>query len=208
MLSAAFLLHLAAYDGYVSAVIDDIVPVVLQHLFHFHALGIYHQSAGLTVEPVYYMCRAFEMTLLEILVKYSLHAELAGIGTHTQYAWSFLDNDNILVLIHDFHILVAQFCAALMTADAHNLAWMQGMVKTCHKHAIYAYSVPFEQILYVVTAHTSHLLHDEIHELRFFPHRDFEVFECGILSAAEVSWHIFILIIYYFFALKPCGLFI
>lgn len=53
--STLVVLHLATDDSHITAVIDDVMPVVLEDLLRLHVLGIYHQTTGITVEAVHNM---------------------------------------------------------------------------------------------------------------------------------------------------------
>ena len=172
---AAFLLHLSAHHGHVSAVKDDAVPVLLQNALRLLCLGIHHQSAGLAVQAVHHMCRAFEVALLEVLVQDGLHAVLSRCRCHAQDALAFFNDDDVLVLIDDFHKLAVQLRASLVAGHAHHHALLQGIVKPCHQLAVHRYGVSGQQVLHAVAAGAAHLFHEEGHQRGFLSHRQFNV---------------------------------
>jgi len=79
---AALLYHLAAYHGYVSAVIYYLVPIVLKYLLRFHVFGVNHKSACVAVKPVHNVSPATLVALMEIIVKHRLDVQRAVAGSH------------------------------------------------------------------------------------------------------------------------------
>ena len=71
--STLVVLHLAADDSHITAVIDYVVPVVLKDLLRLNILGIYHQATGITVEAVHHMRSAVLPRAPEIVVEHRLH---------------------------------------------------------------------------------------------------------------------------------------
>ena len=102
---AAFLLHLAAKHGNVSAVIDDIVPVLFEYLPYLQTLGINHQSACVAVEAVHDVGGTLEVTLAKVLVEDGLDAILPWSRSHAEDAFGLFDDDKVLVLVNNLDVL-------------------------------------------------------------------------------------------------------
>ena len=154
MNSSSLAFHLSAYYGQVTSVVDNIMPIMFQNLFHLNVLGIHHQSTCFSVQAMHHMSRTVEMSLTEIFIEDSLYTELAWVCSHAQDTWSLLDYYNILVLIYNLHMPVVEFRTALVTTDANGLTGMQRMVETCYQHTINAYAMSLEQILYMISAYS------------------------------------------------------
>ena len=57
--SAIVLLHLATHYCDIAAVVNNLMPVVLEYLFCLYVLGVFHESTCVAVEAVYNVCAAF-----------------------------------------------------------------------------------------------------------------------------------------------------
>ena len=77
MNSSSLAFHLSTYYGQVTSVIDYIMPIMFQNLFHLNVFGIHHQSTCFSVQAMYHMSRTVEMSLTEIFIEDSLYTELA-----------------------------------------------------------------------------------------------------------------------------------
>ena len=155
----ALLLHLSAEHSHIAAVIDDVVPVLFEHLPYLHALGINHQSARVTVEAMNHMSRAGEVALAEVLVEDGLDAVLPRSGGHAEDAFGLLDDDKVLVLIDYLDELVQEFRASLVAAHENRLPGREHEVVLRDELPIDLNAVSLQQVLHPVAADSAHLLH-------------------------------------------------
>lgn len=79
---AVVLLHDSAEECYVAAVIDYVVPIVLENLLCLHVFGIDHESTCFAVETVDNMCAAVLATLYEVVVEYGFDIQRLVSGSH------------------------------------------------------------------------------------------------------------------------------
>ena len=180
---AALLLHLATEHSHIAAVIDDVVPVGFEHPANLQVLGVDHQAAGVAVETVHHMGCAVEMATLEILVENGLDAVLPRGRGHAEDALGLLDDDEVLVLVDDFHILVQELGAALVAADEYRLPGAEHEVVLGDELPVDHDAVPLQEVLDAVAADTAHFLHQELHERHCLLHGQLYVFAGSVLCA-------------------------
>ena len=173
---AVLAFHLASDNGDITAVEDDLVPVLFQDLGDLDALGVHHQAAGVAIEAVHGVGRAFEVALGEVLVEDLLGGVLLGGGGHREDAHGFLDDDEVFVLIDNLHVLVLQQRVMLVLAHAHGLTGVQGFVVAGGVAAVYGDAVADEDVLGAVTGDAAELLHQELQEGGFLANDVFAVF--------------------------------
>ena len=186
---AALLLHVATEDSHIAAVIDDVVPVGFEHPPNLHVLGVYHESAGVAVEPMHHMGGAGKMTAAEVFVEYVLDAVLPWNGSHAEDAHGLLDDNQILVLIDDFHVFVQELGAALVAADENCLPRAEHEVELCDEFPVNHNAVPLQQVLDAVATDAVHLLHQELHQGHCLLHGQLYVFACGVLFTGQFIVH-------------------
>ena len=131
-------LHLARADSHITAVVDDIVPVVLQNLLRLHILRIDHQSAGVAIQPMHHVGRTLLAALLEVIIEHALHVQTRVARSHREDADSLLYYDEPLVLIHNLHVTALEtLLVALGLTHSHLHAALQGEVKLAHGLAVH-----------------------------------------------------------------------
>ena len=145
--------HLPANYCHISAVIDNVVPVVLENLLRLHVLRIHHQSACVAVEPVYHMGATFLATLAEIVVEHALHVQRRVSRSHRENTHVFLHNNEPSVLIYYLHISALESrLVALRLAHGNFHARLQQKVKLCDAFSVHLYSPSLQSSLHLCSA--------------------------------------------------------
>ena len=149
---ATILLHLSRHHCHIAAVVDDVVPLMLQALFGIHVLRIDHQSTGVAVESVHHMRAAALVSLLEIIVEHRLHVQRLVSGSHGEDAHSLFHDDEVLVFVDDFHIAALERVVAFRLAHRHLHSRLQGEVELRNLLAVDLDATSLERGLYLRAA--------------------------------------------------------
>ena len=118
------------------------MPVLLQYLLHIRVFGVHHQAAGVAVEPVHHVSRAFELPFLEIFVQDGLNAELGRVHAHAEDAGCLLHYHQILVFIDYPHILVDEFGRSLVACHHDRHARLKRVVVASDRLLVHCYGAP------------------------------------------------------------------
>ena len=177
----ALLLHLARQQSYVATVIYYVVPIVFQPLLCVHVFGIYHQSAGVAVQPVHHVCRTLLSRLAEIVVEQRLHVERRVSRRHRQYSRFFLYHYEPPVFIDYLHIAAFQrVVVALRLADGNNHTGFQRVVKLRDNLPVNHYAATLQSSLHLSTTLLD-VLHEESQQLRLLLHLVFGEFSLFVV---------------------------
>ena len=107
-------LEFAFKHRHIFAVEYHVAPVVLQVVLGNAALGKQHQSRGVAVEAVYDKHLRLGVVGLHIFAHLAVHgAFLHAVGAHRQHTVALVDNEQVVVLIHqlDARVLEHGKCA-------------------------------------------------------------------------------------------------
>ena len=150
--STLVILHFATHHSHISAVVDDIVPLMLQSLLCLHILGIYHQTRSIAVETMDHMGCAALLGLTEIVVEHRLHVERLMSCRHRQYAWLLLYYHEIWILVNKVHISTLEGVVFLTLRHANLHATSQRIVKLSNYLAIHLDASAMKSVLNLVAA--------------------------------------------------------
>ena len=121
---AIVLFHDATEQGYIAAVIDDVVPVVLKDLLGLNVLCVDHQATCVAVKTMNHMRTAVLTTLHEVIVEYSLHVQRLMTGCHREDADVLLHDNEPTVFIDYLHIArLKDVLRTLLLAYGYGLAF-------------------------------------------------------------------------------------
>ena len=177
----ALLLHLARQQSHVATVIYYVVPRVFQPLLRIHIFGIYHQSAGVAVQPVHHVRRTLLSRLPEIVVEQRLHVERRVSRRHRQYAGLLLYYHQPAVLIDYLQITTFQrVVVALRLADGNNHSGLQGEVKLRDDLPVNHDAATLQSSLHLSTTLLD-VLHEEGQQLRLLLHLVFGEFSLFVV---------------------------
>ena len=142
--SAAFFNNFAREEGYVAAVVNYIVPVVLKRLLGLQVFGVNHETGGVAVEPVDDMGGASLPSLMEIVIEHALDIERAVSGSHGEYAGFLLDDGEVLVFIDESDITATGLTAGLRLTDTYSHPGFEGIVVLGDVLTIDFYPMPLQ----------------------------------------------------------------
>ena len=141
---AVVILHFATCDSYVSAVVDYLVPVVLENLFGVNVLGVNHKSGCVAVETMHYVGTTLLMRLGKIVVEYRLHVQGRVSGSHRQNAYILFYYDNPAVFVDNLDKLILEIALTFVAAHANGVASLKRRVELCYDLAVDSYAMSLQ----------------------------------------------------------------
>lgn len=141
------LLHLATYNSYITAVVNNLVPVVLQYLFCINVLSVDHKSACVAVESVNNVSAALLARLEEVVVENRLHIERRMARCHRQDADILLYNYEPSVFIDNLYVATLELILSLVAADCNLVACLKLVVELSYHSSVHGNATTLQRCL-------------------------------------------------------------